>query len=99
SYRCVTHTMCVCVCVCVCAVELPPDDDGMEACSGTLVWEHCDPQTSRADTSHCTIHRFSCQRGNTHTHTHKHTHTHTHTHTYTYTVKRTHMQTHRSRLI
>ena len=69
TLMCVTYACFLCVCVCVCAVELPPDDDGMEACSGTLVWEHCDPQTSRADPSHCTIHRFSCQRGNTHTHT------------------------------
>lgn len=62
-----------CVCVCVPSVELPFDDDSMEAGSSTRLWKHCCPQTLWTDTAHLPLHGRAHQGGklfNPRTHNH-----------------------------
>ena len=60
---CDVYFLCVCVCVCVCVVELPPDDDSLEAgpCAG--LWEHCGHQASRTDPTDLPLPRSPHQGG------------------------------------
>lgn len=61
-FRC----LCVCLCACACVlytVELPSDDDSMEAGPSTRVWKHCRPETCWGDAAHLPLHGSSNQGG------------------------------------
>lgn len=47
----------------VCVVELPLDDDGMEAGASSLLREHSGPEAGRADPPHLPLHGRADQRG------------------------------------
>lgn len=49
--------------VCVCAVELPSDDDSVEAGSSARMWKHGGAEAGRADAAHLPLRRCSCQGG------------------------------------
>lgn len=45
-------------------MEFPANDDGLEDCTSSCLWQHGGAQTRRADPANCPVHGISHQRGN-----------------------------------